>query len=320
VSDAAADDGCCLLPPRLRPGARVGVIAPSSGTLEPSRVARGAAELERMGLEVVYGAHVRENRGYLAGEDRARAEDLLWALGDPSLDAVWCARGGYGAQRTVAALAPGEIEALAGRPPKVFVGFSDITILHALIARRLGWVTFYGPNVTSLGDRDSYTLEGVRRALFDAAPYAVGPHPDDPWVSTLRPGTAEGRLGGGCLTLLSALAGTPLQVDFAGRICFFEEVHERAYAIDRALSQLLAAGCLDGCRGIAIGEHTDVPEDGPTLGVEQVFEDLLRPLGIPACFYLPLGHGEHLATVPLGATVRLDADAGTLSVLDPPVR
>lgn len=319
MSDAEADDGSRALPPRLRPGARVGVIAPSSGTLEPSTVARGAAELQKMGLEVVFGAHVREHRGYLAGEDRARAEDLLWALGDPSLDAVWCARGGYGAQRTVAALAPGEIEALADRPPKVFIGFSDVTVLHALIGHRLGWVTFYGPNISSLGDRDRFTLDGVRRALFDAAPYAVTAHPDDPWVSTLHPGVAEGPLAGGCLTLLSALAGTPLQTNFAGRILFFEEVHERAYAIDRALSQLLAAGCLDGCRGIAIGEHTDVPEDGPSLGVEQVFEDLLGPLGIPICFYLPLGHGEHLATVPLGAPVQLDADAGTLAVLDAPV-
>ncbi len=273
-----------------------------------------------MGLEVVLGAHVREIRGYLAGEDRARAEDLLWALGDPTLDAVWCARGGYGAQRTVAALAEGEIEALAGRPAKVFIGFSDITVLHALIARHLHWVTFYGPVVTRLADRDEFTLDGVRRALFDAQPFAVSAQPDDPWVSTLRPGVAEGPLAGGCLSLLAALAGTPLQADFAGRICFFEDVHERPDTVDRALSQLLAAGCFDGCRGIAIGDHTDVDADGPTLGLEQVFEDLLGPLGIPVCFYLPLGHGEHLATVPLGARVHLDAQAGTLSVLDSPVR
>lgn len=319
MSDPLAD-GSPVLPPRLRAGARVAVIAPSSGLLEPSRLARGVAELERMGLEVVTGPHVRDIRGYLAGGDRERAEDLLWALGDPTVDAVWCARGGYGAQRTVAALAPGELDALAERPAKVFVGFSDITILHALIAHRLRWVTFYGPNVVSLGDRDPFTLDGVRRALFDAEPYAVAAHPDDPWVSTLHSGVAEGPLAGGCLTLLSALAGTPLQIDFAGRICFFEEVHESAYAIDRALSQLLAAGCLDGCRGIAIGEHSDVPDEGPTLGLERVFEDLLGPLGIPVCFYLPLGHGEHLATVPLGVQAQLDADAGTLSVLEPPVR
>jgi muramoyltetrapeptide carboxypeptidase len=306
-------------PPRLRPGSRVGVIAPSSGTLEPSRLDRGLAELARMELEPVLAPHVGEIRGYLAGADRDRAEDLLWALGDDTIDAVWCARGGYGAQRTVAALAPGEIEALAGRAPKVFIGFSDITVLHALLARRLGWVTFYGPGVSTLAARDPLTLAGVRTALFDAAPYTVGAPPEDPWVSTLRPGTAEGALAGGCLTLLAALAGTPLQVDFADRICFFEDIHEPAYRIDGALSQLLAAGCLDGCRGIVIGDHTDSPVDGPSLGLEQMFEDLLGPLGIPCCFYLPLGHGTHLATVPLGAQVRMDADAGTLTVLESPV-
>jgi muramoyltetrapeptide carboxypeptidase len=318
---APAGDASLACPPRLVPGARVGVIAPSSGVLEPSRLDRGVAELERMGLEVVLAPHVREIRGYLAGTDRERAEDLLWALGDRTVDAVWCARGGYGAQRTVAALAPGEIEDLADRAAKPFVGFSDITVLHSLVGRRLGWLTFYGPNVASLGDRDAYTLGGVQSALFEAEPYTVTAHPDDPWVSTLHPGVAEGPLAGGCLTLLSALAGTPLQVNFAGRICFFEDVDESAYAIDRALSQLLAAGCLDGCRGIAIGEHAHVVADGPSsLGLEQVFTDLLAPLGIPTCFYLPLGHGDHLATVPLGAPVRLDADAGTLSVLESPVR
>jgi muramoyltetrapeptide carboxypeptidase len=306
--------------PRLREGSRVGVIAPSSGVLEPSRLARGIAELERLGLEVTPAPYVHEIRGYLAGADRGRAEDLLWALTEPSLDAVWCARGGYGAQRTVAALTPAELGGLAGLPLKVMVGFSDITVLHALIARHLGWVTFYGPNVVSLGDRDAYTLAGLRAALFDAAPYVVGAHPDDPWVTTLHPGTAEAPLQGGCLTLLAALAGTSLQVDFADRICFFEDVDEDAYVIDRALSQLLAAGCLDGCRGIVIGEHARVRASGPSsLGLEQVFDDLLSPLAIPCCHYLPLGHGEHLATVPLGAPVRLDADAGTLSVLEAPV-
>jgi muramoyltetrapeptide carboxypeptidase len=319
--DVIPGEGPSVRPPRLGPGNRVAVIAPSSGLLEPSRLARGVAELEAMGLEVELGPHVHEIRGYLAGEDRARAEDLLWALGDPRIDAVWCARGGYGAQRTIAALAPGELEALAGRPAKVFIGFSDITVLHALLARHLGWVTFYGPNVVSLGERDPFTLEGVHRALFAGEPYAVGAHPDDPWVSTLHPGIGEGLLGGGCLTLLAALAGTALQVNLAGKICFFEDVDEATYVIDRSLSQLLAAGCFDGCRGIAIGEHADVVAEGPSsLGLEQVFEDLLGPLGIPICFFLPLGHGRHLATLPLGAPVRLDADAGTLSVLEPPVR
>lgn len=320
MSSAPVDDASPRRPPRLTAGARVAIVAPSSGVLEFSRLARGVAQLERMGLEVVLAPRVREIRGYLAGPDRARAEDLLWALGDDTVHAVWCARGGYGAQRTVAALMPGEIEALVERPAKPFIGFSDVTVLHALIGQRLRWVTFYGPDVVSLGARDAFTLTGVRTALFAAKPYTVSAHPTDPWVSTLHPGVAEAPLAGGCLTLLSALAGTPLQTNFADRICFFEDVHESAQSIDRALSQLLAAGCLDGCRGIVIGDHADTSAQGPSsLGLEQVFEDLLAPLSIPCCFYLPLGHGDHLSTVPLGMPVRLDADAGTLTVLESPV-
>jgi muramoyltetrapeptide carboxypeptidase len=110
-------------------------------------------------------------------------------------------------------------------------------------------------------------------------------------------------------------------VSFAGRICFFEDVHEPIYAIDRYLCQLLAAGCFHGCRGIVIGELADSRAERPnTLGLEQVFADLLAPLGVPCCFYLPIGHGTHLATLPIGAHARLDADAGTLSILEPAVR
>lgn len=308
-------------PPRLQAGSRVAVIAPSSGVLEPSDLDRGVAVLARLGLEVVLGPAVRDIRGYLAGEDRRRAEDLLWALGDDGVDAVWCARGGYGAQRTVAALDPGEMRSLAERPARPLIGYSDITVLHALVSARLGWPSFYGPTVTDLPQATDYTLAALRAALFTAEPYAVGPAGDDPWVSTLHGGRAEGELAGGCLTLLAALAGTPLQVNFAGRICFFEDVGEPIYEIDRYLCQLLAAGCFEGCRGIVIGELVDPRPAGPnTLGLEQVFADLLAPLGVPCCFYLPIGHGTHLATLPIGARVRLDADAGTLSILEPAVR
>ena len=307
-------------PPRLVPGARVAVIAPSSPVTEPSQLQRGVAVLRELGFEVVLAPGVGEARGYLAGGDARRAQDLLWALGDPQVDAVWCARGGYGAQRTVAAIDPGALDALTHADPKPFVGFSDVTVLHALITQRLHWVTFYGPSVTSLGARDPYTLQGVHDALLAAEPFTVAPHPDDPWVSTLCPGRAEGELAGGCLTLLAALAGTSGQVDFAERICFFEEVGEEVYAIDRCLSQLLAAGCFERCRGILIGEHADTRASGPaSLGLETVFADLLGPLEIPCCFYLPIGHGEHLATLPIGARARLDADAGTLSILRAPV-
>jgi muramoyltetrapeptide carboxypeptidase len=308
-------------PARLRPGSKVAVVGPSSGLLEPSVLERGLHALRSLGLEVSVAPGVGEIRGYLAGDDRRRAEDLLRALADPSVDAVWCSRGGYGAQRTVAALDPAGLDAVAAGEPKVFVGFSDVTVLHALMSRRLGWVSFYGPTVASLRRASDYTIAGVRRALFDAEAFAVPADPDDAWVSTLVGGRAEGPLAGGCLTLLATLAGTALQVDFAGKVAFFEDTHETAERVDRYLSQLLAAGCFDGCLGVVIGDHTDTSaKGGSSLGVEQVFADLIAPLGVPSCFYLPIGHGAHQATLPIGVRARVDADAGTLEILEAGVR
>ncbi len=233
---------------------------------------------------------------------------------------MWCARGGYGAQRTVAALGDDALDGLAALNPKAFVGFSDITVLHALISRRLGWVSFYGPGVSKLGRANDYTLAGVHAALFAGTPFKVAPRPDDDWVTTLVPGQADGILAGGVLPRLADLAGTPLQVNFAGKVCFFEDVSESVMGVDEHLTQMIAAGCFEGCAGIAIGNHVDVnPRGEASLGLEQVFADLLIPLGIPCCFYLPIGHGTHQATLPIGAAAHFDADTGALEVLEPAV-
>jgi muramoyltetrapeptide carboxypeptidase len=321
VTDVPGSAEAARRPRRLRSGDRVAVIAPSSGLNEPSLLDRGIRTLERFDLEVVVGRAVRQIRGYLAGEDGSRAEDLLWALTDDSIDAIWCARGGYGGLRTVAALDFKALDDLVDRPPKPFIGFSDITILHALLSQRLGWVTFYGPGLTKLGTANDYTLAGVRSALFDAEVIEVGPRPDDDWITTLVPGEAEGVLAGGCLPRLANMVGTPLQVDFDGRICFFEDVTESVMSVDEHLTQMLAAGCFDGCKGIVIGDHVNVtPRDGPSnLALEQVFTDLLAPLGVPCCFYLPIGHGTYQATLPIGAIAHFDASRGVLRAIEPAV-
>lgn len=261
--------------------------------------------------------HLFDVRGYLAGRDEDRAADLLWALESDTMDAIVCARGGYGAQRTVAALDRRRLRQLRDRPPKALVGFSDITVLHALVRHELDWVTFYGPVMTSLARATPYSRAAFRQALWTPGTVEVAPDPDDPYVEALVGGIGEGVLAGGCLTLLAALAGTPDQVDFDGAVAFFEDVGEEPYEVDRALSQLLAAGCFDGVRGIVVGEHTDARPRGNSLGLEAVFEELLVPLGAPCIATLPVGHGRHQATLPLGAMARLDADARMLTVAGP---
>lgn len=312
-------------PPRLREGMMIGIVAPSSPVAESADVARAIAGLERLGFRTVMGDHARDSRGYLAGTDADRAEDLLTMIARDDVDAIICLRGGYGAGRLLNALNTPErlarLRELADRPPKAIVGFSDITMIHALIARELGWTTFYGPVVTSFKGATDYTIAAFRRALMETAPFAIPPDPDDPYVETIVPGVAEGPLAGGCLALLISLLGTPWEPDLAGRLFFFEDVNEEPYAIDRMLTHLLAAGKMQRCAGIVIGELAACKQRTPTntLHLGDIFDDLIRPLGIPTIYHLPIGHGKHIATLPLGVRARLDATARTLQILEPGV-
>ncbi len=300
----------------------LGIIAPSSPVLDSHDTARGVAGLAHLGFAVIFGEHARDSRGYLAGRDNDRADDLLTMLERDDIDAIICVRGGYGAGRVLNALrAPARLarlRALAGRPAKAVIGFSDITMIHALLARELGWISFYGPVVTSFKEASDYTVAAFRRALMGTEPFDIFPAPDDAYVATIAPGVAEAPLRGGCLSLLTTLIGTPWEPDLRGAICFFEDVHEEPYAIDRQLTHLLAAGKLQGCAGIVIGELADCRPRSAinTLGLGDIFDDLLRPLGIPILYNLPIGHGKHLATLPLGVRARLDASAGTLRILE----
>ena len=310
-----------LKPRRLRPGATFGVVAPASPLYNRGDLARATAVLTRLGFQVKPGQHVRDRHGYLAGSDQARADDFMHVWCDPEVDAIICLRGGYGSARIIDRL---EFADLAARP-KPFVGFSDITALHLALGRRANLVTFYGPMMLSLARPgvSSYTLDGLVKALSQAEPLGVvPPNPDDPWVETLTGGVAEGELVGGCLTLLAQALGTADQPDWRGKIVFFEDVKAEPYQIDADLTQLLRTGAFDGVAGIIVGEHADV---GPrayraafpsTLSLEDVLDDLLRPLGVPTIYNLPLGHGPHLATLPLGVHARLDANDGRLELVE----
>ncbi len=308
-------------PRRLAAGMTLGVVAPSSPVRTPGKVERGLAGLEELGFEVALGAHVHEAYGYLAGADAARADDLLTMLERDDVDAVVCLGGGYGAARTVRALDLDRLRQLRHGPVKPFVGYSDITVLHALLYHELQWTTFYGPMVSSFADASAYTLQAFRQALMIPEPFAVLAGPQAPPLQTLVPGRAQGVLVGGCLSLMVSLLGTPWAWDLRDKLVCFEDVGEQPYRIDRMLCQLIMAGGLTKCAGIVIGEHVDCDprEPAKSLHLEQVFDDLLRPLGVPVLYGLPIGHGRQLATLPLGARVELDATAQQLRFLEPGV-
>lgn len=290
---------------RLRVGDHVAVVAPS-GPVRADRLEAGLDVLRSWGLEVTLAEHVRgthERLDYLAADDAARARDLVTAWSDPDVKAVFCARGGYGAQRMVDLL---DWESLALAGPKALVGFSDITALHQAFAARLGLSTIHGPVVTSLGAADDVSREHLRLMLFEpAAGTSISPDP----VRTLVAGRAEGVLVGGNLSLLAAEVGTRNSLRAAESLVVLEDVGEDAHRLDRMLTQLLRTGWFDGARGIALGQLTGCASPEVVLAL---VTDRLVPLGLPMVAGLAVGHESRNLAFPFGVPAVLDADAGTL--------
>lgn len=300
-----------IRPPGLRPGARIALVAPA-GPLAEGAVDRAVERLAAWGYEAVPGAHVRKRHGYLSAPDADRAADLNAALADDSVDAIWSLRGGYGVMRILPAI---DWSALARRPRPV-IGFSDITALHLAI-QKLGIVSFHGPHPATQ-DLTGFSRDGLRHVLTRAEAPGILPFPDDAEpVETIAGGAAEGRLVGGNLSLVAATVGTPYAIYATDAILFLEEVGEAPYRVDRLISQLRLAGVLDRVAGIALGGFTETGEvDAGQPGVLDVLRDLLGGLGVPVATGFPFGHVDDNWTLPVGARARLDADAGTLEVLE----
>lgn len=292
---------------RLHPGDTVAVVSPS-GPAPDGPLDAGVAVLESWGLSVVLADNARgrhEHFDYLSGVDASRADDFMRAWLDPSVAAVFAARGGYGTQRMVDLL---DWEALASAGAKPFVGFSDLTALHQAFAARLGMSTVHGPVVTSLGDGAEVTQQHLRRLLFEPAPgLSLTPAP----AQTLVPGQADGVLVGGNLALLASEVGTPHSTTAADSVAVLEDAHQDAYEVDRLLTQLLRAGWFDDVRGIALGEFSDC---GPEEVARAVVADRLEPLGVPMVWGVPVGHRAVNLAFPLGVAAHLDATAGMLSL------
>jgi muramoyltetrapeptide carboxypeptidase len=308
-------------PPRLQPGMTLGIVAPSGPLGGNDDLDADIAALQALGLRVVLGAHVRDQRGYLAGQDQDRADDLVAMLERTDVDAIMCLGGGYGAHRTVRALDIERLRQLRPQPPKVFTGYSDITVLHAVLQRELGWTTFYGPMVRGWARRDHATRAIWRRVVMEGEAPTITPVVDGTAITTIATGRATGPVLGGCLSLISTLVGTPWQIDFRGAIMLVEDINEQPYRIDRMLTHLALSGAFDGCAGIVVGEHVGCEADDAegSLSLLDVLHDCFAPLGMPVVYGLPVGHGAQLHTVPLGARAELDADAGTLRFLEPGV-
>ncbi|MFF2572056.1 LD-carboxypeptidase [Streptomyces sp. NPDC058084] len=298
-----------LRPRRLGPGARVAVVAPS-GPIPEDRLRAGLDILRGWDLDPVVAPHVLDAHptlGHLAGTDADRARDLTEAWCDPSVSAVLCARGGYGAQRMVDLV---DWTAIRAAGPKVFVGYSDVTALHEAFAVRLGLTTLHGPMVAAAAFlKDTRTQESLRATLFE--PESVRTLGLET-ARALVPGRAHGVTLGGCLSLLAAELGTPLARPSArGGLLLLEDTGEEPYRLDRMLTQLLRSGWLDGVAGVGLGSWE---ECGPYEGVRAVLLDRLGTLGIPVLEQLGFGHYESAPTIPLGLPAVLDTESATLTL------
>ena len=308
-------------PPRLARGSRVALVAPAGPLLEQDDIARAEALCRALDYEPIVGAHARGHYGYFSGTDEERVADLNAAFRDSAIDAVWCLRGGYGVTRILDGI---DFEALARRPRPV-LGYSDITALLAGVVSRAGIVAFHAP--TARAEMPPFTRRHFARVLAAPEPAglleAVAPPPDvlvprTDRVVALRGGRAEGVLMGGNLTLLQCLIGTRYVPDLDGALLFLEDVNEDLYRIDRMLAHLRAVGALARLSGVLVGRFTSLKrhmEDG-SLGVDQVLAHYFGPLGVPALHGLPIGHIDDQWTLPLGVRARMDADAGSVELLE----
>jgi muramoyltetrapeptide carboxypeptidase len=298
-------DRSLVHPSPLGAGARVALVSPAGPLGGPAEVALAEANARAFGWEPVVGRHALARTAYFAGTDAERGADLQTALADPTIDGIWCLRGGYGAMRLLSTLDP---EALRRRP-RALLGYSDITALHAAW-QRAGLVSYHGP--TARAELSPFSRASLAAALGGAANPA-GHAPD---ATCIVPGRAEGRLAGGNLALVAALAGTPWAVSFRGAIAVLEDIHEATYRVDRMLVQLRLAGAFDGCRAIMFGHCTDCPDSGDDgrRTLLDLLTELGHALGVPTLMGVPVGHIPDQWTLPLGAMATLDADAHTLHV------
>ena len=310
-----------LLGKKLKRGDTIGLVGPSGTVREAGAVDQAIAYLEEIGFRVKVGKSAHARYGYLSGTDEVRACDLNAMFADPEVDAIVCTRGGYGTMRLLDLLDYDVIRA----NPKVFIGFSDITALHIAFLEKCGLATFHGPMATRWRTEfpDGFTKDALFSAIAAAQPMGeLRNTPQYPMRETVNPGSAEGLLVGGNLSLIAGTIGTPYELSTKGRILFIEEIGEKTYCVDRMLTQLRLAGKFKDCAGVIFGDFCDCPVEYPEFGLtlKEIIRDIVAPCGKPVFTGLQAGHLSPKLTLPLGVRCRMDADACTLTVMEAAVR
>jgi muramoyltetrapeptide carboxypeptidase len=288
------------VPARIKPGDTIGIVAPA-GPFDRQTFLRGARIIEDMGFQIFIPPGLFEKNRYLAGSDSHRVQFVNQLFADTSVDAIICARGGYGSMRILPML---DYDAIQNNP-KVFIGFSDITILLSVLFSRCNLVTFHGPVVTSLADAS----EETKCSLFSNVTSESNLEIKLLSGKTIIPGVAAGEVCGGNLTMLCHLVGTPFAPDFENKVLFLEDRGEAPYRIDRMLVHMALAGCFKGLSGIILGTFE---ECGSIEDVIKIIVEVFEKYSIPILAGLDAGHGRHNLTIPMGIEATLDADRHSL--------
>jgi len=322
---ALAGNNSKLLPRRLVKGMTIGLVAPASNLAENEDIRFAMDVIKSLGFKVKTAQHLFERNQYLAGTDEQRANDVNSLFADKTVDAIFCLRGGYGTPRIL----PYIDYDLIAKNPKILLGYSDITALLNAIYLKTGLVSYHGP-IAGQNFTD-YTLDQFKKVLVNPAEslqIAQPPACEDcregfvereNRLTTFTGGSAKGKLIGGNLSLLVTLLGTPYEPDFDGALLFLEDVDESPYRIDRMLTHMWLAGALQRCAGFVLGKFTGAKASGNSFSVEKVLKDRLTPLNVPTVRGLMIGHVEDQTVVPIGLRAELNADAQTLTLLEPSV-
>ena len=297
-------------PSPLKKGDRIGVLAPS-GAINDGQLSAGVSALQREGFEVVLAEGISERKGYLAGEKEKRATALEKLFVREDVHAIFCARGGFGSIQLLPLLDPATIRS----HPKIFVGYSDVSLLLNWLFQRCGLVTFHGPMVIMDIARG---LKGRSRELFWETLCGTSRK----WNvsgTAIYPGNkvVRGEMVGGCLSVIVTTLGTPYEIQTKGRILFLEDIGEKTYRIERMLTHLKMAGKLEGVAGVVFGQFTDC-ELGEGRGLAEVMEDLFQDATYPVLSGISAGHGEENLLLPFGVKMVLDGKAGSLSLSESP--
>lgn len=322
---AASGNRYNVLPNKLQKGDIVGLIAPGYRIAEKIEIQYAIERMKALGLKVKVGESVNKKFGYFAGTDEERASDINKMFADKDVKAIISLRGGWGSNRILSLLDYKIIK----ENPKIFMGYSDITSLLLAINAKTGLITFHGPMAAL--SWTGFTTQYVKDILFEGKRIDfVNPVEEEDdliqtknRIITIRKGKATGYLLGGSITLLSTMIGSNYLPDFNGAILFVEDIEEDVYRIDRMLTQLKNAGVLDKISGFIFGKCTDCCSKKRTIGsptLQEVLEQHILPLNIPAWYGSMIGHEDKIFTIPEGVKVNIDAEKGTIQMLDPAVK